>query len=350
MVESINLNNTQQVPQTSPTQNDKKEGIQDSKYTNTQKVIMGTVAAAGLTAATIGGILYTKGRNLSKEIDSLACQIKHVYQGLSYDKKYSEIFDIEKVNQHIDDALRLPKKKDKLAKLKELSNIGDRGLSINLTNDRIDVKNLPENIQEAIKNKDHITASKLYCEYCDTLFEKSKVTGKTIEETIQNVFGKNTIVKPHSYQNDVNEIVMTNYTSGSGYFVTFVDKNNMVANKLNHKVLEDIPTNGCIAEGFVNIKNGIPEIRSGIENGRTYVTISYGDSGNGTNFAFTLFGKKGVSEFTQAQQDLKNLDISKLTKEEIELLSKLPRNYDNSNYDAVLSLVQTLSENVKYVF
>ena len=141
----------------------------------------------------------------------LAQNIRRRYQGLYSDEKIQKFFDIEKITQHIDDALKLPKKKDRLAKLQEIEKLNDRGLARSLE-DGFDVEQLPKNIQEAIANKDHITAAKLYSEYCDTLFAKSKTAGATIEESIENVFGKGSIVTPHTYTDDVELVVMNNYT------------------------------------------------------------------------------------------------------------------------------------------
>ena len=60
--------------------------------------------------------------------------------------------------------------------------------------------------------------------------------------------------------------------------------------------------------------------------------------------------KKGSTEFTKAQKDLMELDVTNLTKEQIDLLSKIPRDNQNANYDAALSLLQTLIEKAKCVF
>lgn len=348
MIEKVN---TTQTPQSTTTQTvQKTEEPKGQKFTQTQKVVMGVTAAIGITAATVGGILYSKGRTLSKEIDNLAKNIKNKYEGLYQDEKLAELFDIEKVTQHINDALKLPKKKERLAKLQEIQKINDRGLAIKLEQGA-DIEKLPQNIQEAIANKDQITASKLYVEYCDTLFNKSKTAGETIEETIENVFGKNSGIKPHTYTDDVDLVVMSDNTGGGGFQIRIVNKDNNIASPLNHKAAEGL-TSGCTAPGHSSAKltDGLPKITSGNYEGRTYVTITYGESYNGPPFGLTLFGKKGSTEFTKAQKDLMELDVTNLTKEQIDLLSKIPRDNQNANYDAALSLLQTLIEKAKCVF
>lgn len=337
-------------PITNPYPQSEEQPKEKQGLSTNQKVVIGTTAAIGLTAATIGGILYSKGRTLSKEIDKLAKNIKNKYEGLYQDEKLAELFDIEKVTQHINDALKLPKKKERLAKLQEIEKINDRGLAINLEQGA-DIKKLPQNIQEAIANKDHITASKLYAEYCDTLFAKSKTAGKTIEESIENVFGKNSGIKPHTYTDDVDLVVMSDNTVGGGLQIRIVNKDNNIASPLNHKAAEGL-TSGCTAPGHSSAKltDGLPKITSGNYEGRTYVTITYGESYNGPPFGLTLFGKKGSTEFTKAQKDLMELDVTNLTKEQIDLLSKIPRDNQNANYDAALSLLQTLIEKAKCVF
>ena len=348
MIEKINAT---QAPQTTATQTPPKtDEPKEQKFTQTQKVVMGVTAAAGVTAATIGGILYSKGKTLSKDIDNLAKNIKNKYEGLYQDEKLAELFDIEKVTQHINDALKLPKKKERLAKLQEIQQLHDRGLAIKLEQGA-DIEKLPQNIQEAIANKDQITASKLYVEYCDTLFNKSKTAGETIEETIENVFGKNSGIKPHTYTDDVDLVVMSDNTGGEGFQIRAVNKDNNIASPLNHKAVKGL-SSGCTAPGHSSAKltDGLPKITSGNYEGRTYVTITYGESYNGPPFGLTLFGKKGSTEFTKAQKDLMELDVTNLTKEQIDLLSKIPRDNQNANYDAALSLLQTLIEKAKCVF
>ena len=316
-----------------------------------QKVVIGATAAVGLTAATIGGILYSKGRKLSKEIDKLANKIMRSYEGKAADSKYKEIFDIQNVRAHIDEILKLPKKKDRLAKLTELEklSINDRGLSQAIESG-LDTSKLPQNIQDAIANKDHVTATKLYCEYCDNLFNKSKTAGATIEESIENVFGKGSIVTPHTYTDDVELVVMSNNTSGAGFHINVVDKENIIADRLNWKASKGL-SSGCCAPGYTqSLENEVPKIISGNHEGRTFVTISYGKSHNGPAYGLTLFGKKGSTEFTRAQKDLMELDVTNLTKEQIDMLSQLPRDGQNANYDAALSLLQTLIEKAKCVF
>ena len=337
-------------PITNPYPQSEEQPKEKQGLSTNQKVVIGTTAAIGLTAATIGGILYSKGRTLSKEIDKLAKNIKNKYEGLYQDEKLAELFDIEKVTQHINDALKLPKKKDRLAKLQEIQKINDRGLAIKLEQGA-DIEKLPQNIQEAIANKDQITATKLYIEYCDSLFAKSKTAGKTIEESIENVFGKNSGIKPHTYSDDADLVVMSDNTGGGGFQISAVNKENNIAARINHKAYEGL-SSGCTAPGHSSAKltDGLPKITSGNYEGRTYVTITYGESYNGPPFGLTLFGKKGSTEFTKAQKDLMELDVTNLTKEQIDLLSKIPRDNQNANYDAALSLLQTLIEKAKCVF
>ena len=337
-------------PITNPYPQSEEQPKEKQGLSTNQKVVIGTTAAVGLTAATIGGILYSKGRTLSKEIDKLAKNIKNKYEGLYQDEKLAELFDIEKVTQHINDALKLPKKKDRLAKLQEIQKINDRGLAIKLEQGA-DIEKLPQNIQEAIANKDQITATKLYIEYCDSLFAKSKTAGKTIEESIENVFGKNSGIKPHTYSDDADLVVMSDNTGGGGFQISAVNKENNIAARINHKAYEGL-SSGCTAPGHSSAKltDGLPKITSGNYEGRTYVTITYGESYNGPPFGLTLFGKKGSTEFTKAQKDLMELDVTNLTKEQIDLLSKIPRDNQNANYDAALSLLQTLIEKAKCVF
>ena len=164
-------------PITNPYPQSEEQTKEKQGLSTNQKVVIGTTAAVGLTAATIGGILYSKGRTLSKEIDKLAKNIKNKYEGLYQDEKLAELFDIEKVTQQINDALKLPKKKDRLAKLQEIQKINDRGLAIKLEQGA-DIEKLPQKIQEAIANKDQITATKLTLNIVTPYLQSQKLQEK----------------------------------------------------------------------------------------------------------------------------------------------------------------------------
>lgn len=349
MIDSVNkvgsVGVNSEIKTAPPKKNTAKNFVSDNK------ILVGAVGAAAITATVVGGILFHKSQKLTKEVERLCMQKIKWCENRKNDEAFTRFFDPDITINQIKEIQKLPKK-ERLKALNEFNSTFDRGLLVNLERDEKYLEKLPQNIQDAVKEKDYIKTKRLYVEYCDSLFNKSKTAGKTIAESVENVFGKGTIVKPHTYTPKENEvIVMNNYTGGGGYKTAIVTPQSEIASGLNWKAYEGL-INGCYSHGVLGHMpkgNATPIIQAGKENGRHYVSISYGSEDSGiASYGFSLFSSKNGG-MTQAQKDLLSIDTSKMSEDDINLLFKLPRDREKSNYDAVLSLVQTLAEKYKSV-
>ena len=97
------------------------------------------------------------------------------------------------------DCLISDEEKEQLQRLEEIQSVigSDRGFAQRLP--AMDISKLPKDVQDAIRVKDQLKATEAYIKYCDNLFHKSKTAGATVQESVENVFGKDTKIKPHTY-------------------------------------------------------------------------------------------------------------------------------------------------------
>ena len=348
MIDSVNSAGSVGTNSEIKTKNTKKNTVKD--FVSDNKVLVGSIGAAAIVATVTGGILFHKSQKLTKEIDKLYNQLINNFERRRNNEKFTKFFDPDITINQIKEVKNLPKK-ERLKALKELCPDFDRGFLANINKDEKYLEKLPQNIQDAVKEKDYVKSTKLYAEYCDSLFNKSKTAGNTIAESVENVFGKDTIVKPHTYSPKEDELIAMSDYGGYGYETVAVMPNNQIAHRLNWKTNMEVSEEGsCSAPGVLGHMpegDNTPIIKSGKVNGRNYVAISYGPKNSGqASYGFSLFSSKG-GKMTQAQKDLKNLDTSKMSEDDIKLLFRLPRNRERSNYDAVLSLVQSLAEKYK---
>lgn len=200
--------------------------------------------------------------------------------------------------------------------------------------------------------KDYLKTKKLFIEYCDTLLHDSKTAGKTIAESVENVFGKNSGIEPHTYDlTKEGEAIAISANGGAGFHHKILIKGNKEVSGLNHKTskeyVSDLYSPGVLGK-MPKDNPSKPVIISGEINGHKYVAVSYRDhiSGyhdEGIGQGFTLYSAKG-GDLTPAQQDLLSIG-EKLTEEDLS-----PHMFaisQDSNYDAILSLVQTLAQKYK---
>lgn len=327
----------------------KVEEVQTEKkgFSKPTMILLGTSA---LATAAIGGLLYRNSAKLSKEISNLKDSLIRQINFQKNDKDFCNIFNPDLLQGHIDEAAKLSKK-EQLAKLKEISGYlgSDRGLSSGLKSSvpefRLDTAKLPKDVQDAIASKDQLKATKAYCDYCDTLFYPSSTAGANIAESVEKVFGKGNNIKPHTYDisKEADRIATAQYGAG-GYNDITVLSDNRIASKLNHKNMVSLYSS---SPTLSKTENAI--ISSGIVDGKPVVTITYralnrSDSIN----AIRLMSPN--SQLTPAQKDLLKLKDSAASLDISDLgLTTLPKDssYSQTNFDAILSAIQTLASQVK---
>lgn len=309
---------------------------------------------ATILASTIAVGIFThqkiKTNKLNREIKNITQQI------LKKNNSFSDvqIWDEKIMQQHISDALGLKTKQKQLERLKNINDTisNDRGFYVSLYKDAKGYYNfkerLPEEIQKVIDKGDRYTATKMYFEYCDNLFYPSQTAGKTIAESIENVFGRNSKVRPHTY--DITkeaEIIAIGNNAGRGFHTITVTRENKIPARVNYKANRGF-VGGLYPPGVIGRLSAdnpkIPIITSGEFQGRKFVSLSYQDMGYSTDpnvgRGFTLYSQIG-GDLTPAQQDLLKLK-GNLTEEDTKLL-QFPTYDSKSNFDAILSLIHTLA-------
>lgn len=331
-------------------QNTKRvEDVQTEKrgLSTPTKILLGTSA---LATAAIGGILYHNSAKLSKEISKIKDSLIRQINFQKNDKDFCNIFNPDLLQGHIDEAAKLSKKAQ-LVKLKEISSClgSDRGLSFGLKSSvpefRLDIAKLPKDVQDAISSKDQLKATKAYCDYCDTLFYPSSTAGANIAESVEKVFGKGKKVKPHTYDilKEADRIATVQYGAG-GYHDITVLSDNRIASQLNHKNIVSLYSN---QPTLSNTENAL--ISSGIVDGKPVVTITY-RALNRSDAVNAIRLMSPNSQLTPAQKDLLKLKDSAASLDISDLdLTTLPKDssYSQTNFDAILSVIQTLASQVK---
>lgn len=347
----------------------KDEGMKKST-----KLMIGATALA----VTIAGGLLTRHiisanslKKIAKEAEEGKRWIEGMLKSNAKDENYTRFFDPEITKSYIEEADKLAPK-ERLEKLNEIRCCinNDRNLADDLIYEVVGEgaegfrNSLPKNVQEAINKKDHVAASKAYQEYCDNLFAQSTTAGKTIEESVAKRFGENSGVKPHTYDLDkeVGNISVV-YSEGAGYVDRTVTKNNIIPNVLNekhnlsgHKYTGN-PMNGCMGECYENAFDSHITLSEGIAtDGKQYVSIGFRNILPPSNRDFTAINNRKIKRsghislvsdkegtLTQAQQDLLSLKDKELTEQEINLFKQAMDNHEGLNYDAFLSLIQTIA-------
>ncbi len=323
---SYNVSTSNNVQQAKP---DKKTEQTEKKEISTGvKVGIGAVA---LAVSAVAGIAIHNKVVLNKAINTVKKDINQIIKR-NESMNLNEFFDNKILQGQIDEVTKLPKKQQ----LKQLNQIKQdlneaRGLDVVLyRNNSKEMEALPQAVKDAIAEKDQLKTYREYVKHCDNLFIKSKTAGSTIQESVENVFGKGTTIKPHTYDvsKEADRIGTSSYTSGSGYLDVTVKSDNQIVSQRNHKNIVSVYSN-MQGEG----------IRQGVtKEGKSFVEIVYKDTirDDALNCIRLLSPN---SNLTPAQADLLKLkDAEKLP---IEHFQKLTAHPNETNYDAILSLIQT---------
>ena len=329
------------------------------------------LGAAGLAAMSIAGILL-KGKvaakvpagvenAVSQSVDNITELVNTMRRNLSFkrnDENFCKFFDPDIIQKYIDDAMNLSgkEKADRITKIYKYYMDGRTNqLSIS---GMANISDLPQDVQNAIKAKDYIKTSKLYCQYCDTIVHKAPTAGATVEESIKNVFAKaSEKIKPHTYDmaKESDNIVISDYCYG--FRSTIVNKQNQMINPEINRSLGMSSDDFRISSQSGTIQRGKVLVGNGIKDGKAFTTIEFpscleNTDGSRVRNAITLLSPN--AELTPAQKDL--LKLKDMSAEDIDLMADLTANipgkggyFDGTliNFDAILSFIQTCAQKIK---
>ena len=192
-----------------------------------------------------------------------------------------------------------------------------------------------------LASKDQLKIIKAYAEYCDNLFYKSKTAGATIQESVDNVFGKRINIKPHTYDlsKESDRIATAQNTGAGGYIDVTVRADNMIATEINKANCINIWGSGCSPNGA-----SYKIVRGKSKDGTPYVQINLCNGVKGRDESSIRLLSPG-KQLTPAQIDLLKLqEVNDLPVHELQILTA---DYEKTNFDAILSFIQTMANSVK---
>ena len=184
----------------SKTQSQEKHGMSAA-----QKTLIGLGALATLT---IGGLLVKKHFDL-KTVKKLAGEIAHKKNVIQNENgMYCDLykkFDTKPLTEKLDEISKLPQKEQ----LNALENLESRLEFVQQIDRKLTGKshylpkrmNIPAEVQKAYEEGDLLKAGELMQKHAAGLPNTRipKIHGKTVDETIKNVFGDNPPIKAHTY-------------------------------------------------------------------------------------------------------------------------------------------------------
>ena len=163
------------------------------------------VGATILVAVTAIGVITHNKIKASKAMKELLNDVTHqkghissVFDGTGCEEAVAaRLAEIEKlpITEQAEQLANLDKIHDNIFLMQRAKNYGCTEYL------RRGMKEYPEEVKKAINEGRWFDAGELYEKYVQTLPNtyRAKSTGKTVEETIANVFGKDSKVKPHTY-------------------------------------------------------------------------------------------------------------------------------------------------------
>ena len=183
-------------------------------------------------------------------------------------------------------------------------------------------------------------------ESCISRGTECKTTGKTIEESIANIYGKDCAIKPHTYDKSKEYLIRT-LEDGSGYGHTVIAPNNrFMVTPLD----PNTGTKWTIVKD-VNTKNSEICITEGINKyGQRLVGITFPERMQKSIINQILIISKN-NNYTPAQKDILKLKDKNFSGKEKCMLQALttPELDENleilhkGNFDAILSVIQHLA-------
>lgn len=352
-------------PQKSQLQQPKQISDGNESKSNAKNIAIGLgIASVAITAAVLGGLrfknnvaekkLASEASELTSKISDLKNYLSRLVDSQKNNEKFQEVFNPEVLQKHIDEASKLGKK-EQLARLKDIeANVGSsfaNELQLSDARRSFKISDLPESIQNAISAKDEYTATKEYAKYCDTLFMPSANAGKPVEEAITNALGKETKVKPHTYDisKEADRIGTAQYSptgsSTGGYTdVTFMN-DGRIADFRNMKETRHVYST---MPDFVEGENA--RIVQGTFEGRPTVGVVYRDIRKSDILNCVRLESPNV-ELTPAQADLLRIkdNINDLNIQDLQILTAQKGDI-KTDYNVILSVIEDLKNQSDSIF
>ncbi len=350
---------------------EKKEVKADNKPSTDEGLKKSTklmIGATALAAVTIGGVILHKGnvaKKAAKEAEKLAKDLK--FQRERMPRLFMDSVKEEELAaklEEIDKLSPLEQKKAYKALNKVYTNvlglqrIQKSGKNLDEITLRRGMKGVPKDVQKEMADGNWIKAGELYEAHVQELPNtfKAKNIGATVEESISNVFGTESKVKPHTYDLSKEGEEISSLRNCGGYYDVIATKNGVLYEGSGSTNLVRAISNGDNFQAkakYTHIGDKATIIH-GVDKDGKYVTIlnvadkNVDTSGRGLaiNLGLISNGKKP----TPAQQDLMSL-AQHPEKFDEALIDKLTvknspnvTGAENMDYDLALSVIQSMAK------
>ena len=333
---------------------DAKPKTEDKGMSSAMKagIGVGALAVVALAGMAIRGKIKSNQVKKLNELKGSAERIENVIRDTlaHQDEKTKALFNPELMEGHIEDAKKLPLK-EQVKELKDISAYAHVNYGRLFDNkDHMFVwLRPPELSKEVLETKDQYLIAKEYFKLDSNRLFDSKTQGKTIQETVENVFGKGSEIKPHTYDlsKEANFIETQETISGYKTFRAKKDGKYEYLGPVGGTVCGSVKTNYNVfhQQGY--------EVATQKLKGKPIVCMRINEGGASGIKEIYLCSPN--NEMTPMQKDLLSLN-GKLTPEDINVYKDIfgkgnNRNIDNPfalsgdrNYDGIASFVQSMAE------
>lgn len=336
---------------------------QEDKKTN--KATTYFISAAALSAAVIGGLIahknITANNAIKKEITNLE---RTIGTSLSNMKHYST----EPLYAHLKEICKL-NGKEKLAALKDFESTISRAQSYH------DAKNFGRNpllkglketeeLKAAYESKDALKTVELYKAHMATLPNSFRPInrGATVTETIENTFGKNSYIKPHTYDLSKENQMLAVQGNAGGFKAGFITKEGVSYYGCWDNIDKDLCSSMNTGFSKVHAKHKNFKLSSASMSNRKVVQLDFlpehGESGAAGGYGRRICVISPNNKLTPLQRDLlklaehpENFDLTAIRRitRITESLEKVGEQIDNGtyfescDYDLLLSAIQSMA-------
>lgn len=329
------------------------------------------VVGAGLTAlAAVGIYIASKGRvkanNFQQELQQAFRRAKvHTFE---------DEINTKFINEQIENIRKLPleeqlpalknlqryKTEGHILRLQDLNNKDRLAQGLSITRPSRRGVEASDGVMNLVNEGRYVEAGKLFEEETLKLsnFYKPSKSGNTVQETITNVLGKDSKIKPHTYDlaQEADEFVV--YQNLGGYHERFIGKNGVrweyhgiddLSNNLSRSITEGNRPGSLwtCGKGF-NLGNGVGVVH-GVRNGKYITILEMPDvSGRESGTIIQLGFSSKTNKMTPLQKDLISLgdNPEKFDKTILDKITKLGNRgkVENCDYDLMLSVIQSMAQ------
>lgn len=368
-------------------QNAAQTEVQEPVKKDRKKLKTVLISTAALAGAIVAGVFFHKASAAKKTAKELAERLNREIQ-FSTTSIESKIKDkkFDFMKNEVDEILKQTKDlpaEQKAQALKNLENVMNQEIlnfkgmiSGNCLLPK-GMEAMPEDVLRAVNDGQWFKGFELFNQHCEKLPKifKAQNAGKTVEETIVNVFGKESKIKPHTYDLSKEEKVMHGMSNCGGFDWRTLTNEGIATNKASvysttsAQILDKCSKLGSVKATLNTSKIGKNDfISHGVVDGRyvTKIQVTGGFDDIGRAIPSELWMISRNAKPTPAQKDVLSFieHPEKFNSEMFQTILKRTNTYKRDNngkvigtmergivdqwknfdYDLILSTIQSLAK------